>query len=243
MGDQVFYAEANDIMSAASKQARDNFKYFWRELYWEGRRIIPATDLAFIKAEFREGDIVEHMWVGDIEFDGEKIIGQVINDPNQLKNVCESDIVEIDLKSERFTDWMMMLMGDVCGAYSIHAMRKQMSEEERKAHDEAWGLPFGDPEQPKLPVFTEDPDEEHPMSESMSEMFENFFTENPEEVTDVGPDGFTALHHEALAGNATLCEILLRHGADRDAKTLNGETARDLAEKMGWERVVATLDP
>ncbi|WP_429827641.1 DUF2314 domain-containing protein, partial [Campylobacter concisus] len=28
-------------MQRAFEQARESFKYFWRELYWERRRIVP----------------------------------------------------------------------------------------------------------------------------------------------------------------------------------------------------------
>jgi ankyrin repeat protein len=43
------------------------------------------------------------------------------------------------------------------------------------------------------------------------------------------PRGWTALHHAVSRGNARMVEDLIRAGADRDACTTAGETARDLA--------------
>ncbi len=62
----VFYAPGADpAILAASERARATFKYLWRELTWEYRRIIPALELAAVKAAFGdEGghpDEVEHM--------------------------------------------------------------------------------------------------------------------------------------------------------------------------------------
>lgn len=39
----VFYADGEDAaMLEAFKRARESFRYFWRELYWENHRIIPV---------------------------------------------------------------------------------------------------------------------------------------------------------------------------------------------------------
>ncbi len=54
MGDSVIYyvEQADKPVNRASERARKTFKYFWRELFWERRRIIPALDFAMVKAPF-----------------------------------------------------------------------------------------------------------------------------------------------------------------------------------------------
>jgi len=43
----VFLFDNSDPeMQRAYEQARATFKYFWRELAWERRRVVPALDLA-----------------------------------------------------------------------------------------------------------------------------------------------------------------------------------------------------
>ncbi len=90
----VFYAEPDDPeMQEAAKRAVSSFKYLWRELTWEYRRIIPALELSGIKAAFKDPDEdhVEHMWLSEIEFDGEVIRAKFLNSPNQLTSVREGD--------------------------------------------------------------------------------------------------------------------------------------------------------
>ena len=81
----VFFFDNDDPeMQRAYEQARATFRYFWREIAWEQRRIVPALDLACVKAPFSDpGEVdseddeaqVEQMWVSDVRFDGRLITG------------------------------------------------------------------------------------------------------------------------------------------------------------------------
>lgn len=91
---KIFFADAADPeMSKAYKKAQETFKYFWREQSWEYRRIIPALSVSCVKVAFSQEDpssdspIVEHMWINDINFDGDLIKGYLINKPNKLTNI------------------------------------------------------------------------------------------------------------------------------------------------------------
>lgn len=54
MGDSVIYyvEQADEPVNRAGERARKTFKYFWRELFWERRRIISALDFAMVKVPF-----------------------------------------------------------------------------------------------------------------------------------------------------------------------------------------------
>src|SRR5205823_7956181 len=77
----VFMSDDSDPeMQRAYEKARATFRYFWREVAWERRRIVPALNLACVKAPFSDGakptrgrdtPEVEHMWLSDVDFDGE----------------------------------------------------------------------------------------------------------------------------------------------------------------------------
>src|SRR5262245_8176246 len=98
---KVFVADDNDPeMQRAYEKARANFRYFWREVAWERRRIVPALDLAAVKAPFsdgpgagrpKDGPEAEHMWFSEVDFDGEFVSGVLINSPNWLKTVKAGD--------------------------------------------------------------------------------------------------------------------------------------------------------
>lgn len=233
----VFFANQDENMVDASMKARHTLRYFWREIYWDRRRIISGVDIGMVKAAFQEGVIVEHMWVSDIYFDGYVVNGFLANQPNELTNINRGDPVEIKLH-ETLTDWLLYSCGVVYGGFSIHEMRLNMSESERAGHDEAWGLPFGDPAAPELP---EDVGQDHPMAANMVEPMMNFLKEDPDALTNSDEMDYTMLHDEAVAGNVPMIKVLLKCGADKNAKTKRGDTPLDLATKLGWTEAMKLL--
>lgn len=238
----VFMAEDSDPeMQRAYEQARATFRYFWREMSWEQRRIVPALDLAAVKAPFSDepgsGDNpeTEHMWLSDIEFDGEFVTGVLLNAPNWVRSIQEGDSARIPVS--QISDWMYAIGGEVYGAWTVNLLRSRMSPQERQEHDEAWGLSFGDP----LRVRTGAEQEPHPMSENMAPSLREHLATNPSLVSAKGHNGWTLLHQEASAGSTATVRVLLEAGADPNAAADNGMTPLQLAQALGWEPVVELL--
>lgn len=247
---KVFYSKTdNPEMIKAYEKAQETFKYFWRELSWEHRRIIPALELACVKIAFTQSapnssePLVEHMWINEVGFDGETVSGILINEPNELTNVKNGDAVEIPLN--QISDWLFACEDKTYGGFTIQAMRAEMSPKERRQHDQAWGLNFGDfndimvvnrqKEQPENLT-------EHPMSKNMGEKLKEFVQTNPGELTSTDAAGYTFLHKETIAGNRTSVEILLAAGADKNAVTNSGKTALDFAKQLNWEHIIPLLE-
>lgn len=243
----IFFADGeSQNMINAFEKAQETFKYFWRELSWEYRRIIPALDVACVKLAFTqdiEGEtIVEHMWINEINFDGEKIKGILVNDPNDLTNVSNGDYVEIPIN--QISDWLFATQDKTYGGFTIQAMRSEMTETERQEHDDAWGLDFGDYNDILVAYEQKEKPEnltEHPMSINMKDSLANFIKENPNELNGEDEFGYAFLHREAIAGNSTIVKVLLDLGADKDAKTNANKTARDFAESLKWEHLLPLL--
>lgn len=151
----VFLNPGDDAeMEQAFKRARQTFRFFWRELAWEYRRIVPALGVACVKVAFsdppevqsdREAPAVEQMWVNDVEFDGQHVFGTLINKPNWLTTVHEGDSVKI--RPTQVNDWMYSVNDRVFGGYTVNLMRSRMPKKERAQHDAAWGMDFGSPEE------------------------------------------------------------------------------------------------
>ncbi|MFZ6741621.1 DUF2314 domain-containing protein [Undibacterium sp. JH2W] len=263
----VMFEGASPAMQVAAEQARKTFKYFWRELSWERRRIIPALDLAAVKIAFptgSSGDVpeVEHMWINEIQFDGDTITGILLNNPQWFDSIAAGDPVSVSL--EEIDDWMYAIDGKVYGGYSIDVIRSGMSKTERDDHDRAWDLDFGKPG--KISVVLEPAKEkqgflsslfdtteksvlnniddlpEHPASENMAEPMDKGLQDEPAFTRSVDEAGWTLLQRDALAGNLAQVTLLVKHGADPGALNPKGETALDLARKMGWPRIVAFLE-
>lgn len=246
----TFFSEAdNPEMIAAFHKAQETFKYFWRELSWEFRRIVPALDLACVKVAFMENvlyqtaPIVEHMWINDVEFDGYVISGTLANDPNELSNVKNGDFVEVPLN--QISDWLFTSGGKTYGGFTIQVLRAGMDEEERIGHDQAWGLDFGDYNDVSVVYEQKEHPEnliEHPMSINMKDKLAAFIGEHPAELSKQDQSGYTILHREIVAGNKSSVEVLLQLGADKNIKTGKGNSALDLAKQVGWEEIIPMFE-
>ncbi len=261
---KVFLFDKDDPdMQRAYEEARSTFKYFWRELAWESRRIVPGLDLACVKAPFADGapsksskgnPEVEQMWLGEVDFDGQFITGALLNSPNWLKSVKAGDSARFTL--EEITDWMYAFDGEVFGAYTVNLMRSRMSRAERNDHDSAWGLNFGDPNSIRIMPVTKtwggmikgwfggktDPDiQEHPMSKVAGTALKQQLLDEPAMLHEKDDRGWTLLHHQALAGSTATVEILLELGADTNAKTNHGMTPLQLAQSLKWDKVITLL--
>lgn len=266
----VFFADGNDPeMIKAYQKAQDTFKYFWREQSWEYRRIIPGLDVACVKTLFEEQDeqtgenLAEHMWINEVFFDGNSIKGYLINEPNELKNIQVGDYVEIPLS--HLTDWLFAITPNVqkpkglsklfsssspvlpktYGGFTIQKMRADMSEAERKDHDEAWQLDFGDFNDIEVVNNQkEDPENliEHPMSQNMKDEFEKFLQQYPDEILNIDDHGLTLLHRETIAGNLTTVKVALKAGADKNILSGNGKTALEYAKQLKWDHIIPVLE-
>lgn len=243
----IYFSVDSPQMLDAYKKAQSTFKYFWREVWWERRRMIPALEIECVQAKFLQEQasglpIVEYMWLDDIDFDGISVKGVLINHPDRLTNVKEGDLVEIPLCE--ISDWLFAIQNKTYGGFSIQVLRAQMDKKERIKHDKAWGFDFGDPDKIQV-AFEQDKHSEylveHPMSRNMGKSLEEFLTNHPEEVTQKDEFGYTMLHREAIAGNRSCIEILLERGADVTARTNSGYTALDFARKLEWEHLIAIL--
>lgn len=253
MSENLVYFTANSSpkMIEAFKEAQNTFKYFWRELFWEYRRIVPSLSIAFVKIAFiqktQNDEIIEHMWIDNVHFDGNNITGVLLNSPNKITNINNGDTINVPFN--QISDWLIANNVDTIpktyGGFTIQAIRSSMSENERFEHDNAWGLDFGDSNEVLYVIDQKIKPEnliEHPMSINMREKLNQFLIENPNEISVKDENGLTLLHKETIAGNATSVEVLLKFGADKNHKSNQGETSIDLAKKMQWQHIIAIFE-
>lgn len=245
----IFHSGDDPEMLNAYKKAQETFGYFWRELYWEYRRIIPALDIGCVKVAFSQetdepdNPIIEHMWINEINFDGFQIYGVLINEPNELTNIKNGDNVIVTLS--QVSDWLFAIAGKTYGGFTIQLMRSYMSDAERQSHDTVWGLEFGDFNNILVAYEQETAPNnliEHPMSINSKQNFADFLSENLELITTTNDNGEGLIHQEAIVGNRSNIEVLLAKGGDKSAKTNDGKTALDYAKMMNWKHLYEILE-
>jgi hypothetical protein len=166
------------------------------------------------------------------------VSGELLNQPNWLKSVKQGDPVRLPL--ERVSDWMYVMGGEVYGAFTVQLLRSRMGRKERAEHDAAWGLNFGDPAEVRVVEDPADLERDHPMSVNMAADLHETIAGDPSFMS-ADEQGWTILHHLALAGSTTGVKVLLKAGADPNLRTADGRTAADLAESLGWDEVVKLL--
>jgi uncharacterized protein YegJ (DUF2314 family) len=252
---EILWSDASDPeMEQAYQNARETFKFFWRELFWEYRRIIPSFDLALVKLPLSDEKNsqdentqppVEHMWINNINFDGESIEGILINEPQLIQSVKQGDAIRAPFK--KISDWMYSIQSQVYGAFTVKLLRSRMNKKERNRHDDVWGLIFADPQQNRITPYFEqekliDTTIEHPMSEKMIPSLRKFLEEHPSQIEQKDERGWTMLHHHSLAGSTPTVRILLEYGASPTIKTKDGKTPLDLAIMMKWKNLIILFE-
>jgi uncharacterized protein YegJ (DUF2314 family) len=114
-------------MNAAIRLAQQTFPEFVREIELESRRIIPALDAAVVKAFFFEPATPargEHMFVDEIEVEGEVIHGVLSGTPQSVRGLAEGQRVSFPLV--QLSDWFIVIGGRGRGGYTLDVIAKRM---------------------------------------------------------------------------------------------------------------------
>ncbi len=252
----VFLDSASPEMQNAAESAQETFRFYWREMTWERRRIVPGLEVTAVKVGLADkgGGFVskmlgkstsakrderEYMWLGEIDFDGYRVKGTLQNEPNNIKGYRLGQ--QVDVALAEISDWLYAIGDTAYGGFTVDLIRQTMDADARTAHDAAWGLDFGAAGSVSLTPFDDD-EAEHPMSENMGPQLEEALAANPSFATEASPDGSTLLHDMALGGSLASVDILLRHGADPTLTRADGATPLALAKVMNWPQVVRRLE-
>jgi uncharacterized protein YegJ (DUF2314 family) len=125
-------------MNEAMAKARDTLEEFERRL----ANPSPKQSMAIIKGRFTEGDLVEHMWLGQIEVTPDGYRGVLGNDPYELTTVKAGETLE--LPRAQVSDWIVVDDGKLVGGYTMRLLRSRLPEGERAAFDAQNGIRIED---------------------------------------------------------------------------------------------------
>ena len=124
---EVFRIEDKDAqMRQAVREARRSVRVFIAALKNPSK---GQHDFEVKKPFMKDGE-VEHIWLADVEFKGNRFHGLVDNHPHKIKGLKFGDRVSVN--PDEISDWVFVENGKLVGGYTIRVLSGNLSPEERK---------------------------------------------------------------------------------------------------------------
>jgi uncharacterized protein YegJ (DUF2314 family) len=82
-----------------------------------------------VKKAFVDGNSVEHLWIGDLTWDGKNFHGRVNNKPLDVSNVRLGQ--KVTVAPREVTDWMFIKSGKMMGGFTTRVLYARLSPKER----------------------------------------------------------------------------------------------------------------
>ncbi len=95
-----------------------------------------ATDTDFaVKKPCYENGQVEHIWLTDVRFVGNRFQGRLDNQPRKITRLKMGDLVSVN--PNEISDWMYVRDGVLVGGYTLRAHYTELTPQEKQAFDQA----------------------------------------------------------------------------------------------------------
>lgn len=128
--------EEDSSMNRAIRLAKITLPYFRKALESKNQDLYAFN----VRVEFDAFETVEHIWIRNVFLKNSKYYGIVDNEPIDIddKSIHAGDSILID--NNAINDWMYLENGVLRGGFTTRAIRKKMTEEERKQFDSQYGI-------------------------------------------------------------------------------------------------------
>lgn len=119
-----FYGDDPEL-NAAIEEAQRRLPEFRRALDEDARRLIPALNGALVKARFDSPvtGAIEHMWIEDVGFEDDKIVGTLASEPNNIPELSQGAWVSVS--PEDISDWVYRHGDRTVGGFTIRVMQQR----------------------------------------------------------------------------------------------------------------------
>lgn len=112
-------------MEHAVKRARNTLGFFVAAMHAKK----PADSGFEVKKAFIDGGNVEHLWVGELSFDGKNFRGKINNRPRDLRNVRLGQ--QVVVAPHEISDWMFVKNGELIGGYTTRVLYARLSAKDK----------------------------------------------------------------------------------------------------------------
>ena len=88
-----------------------------------------------VKKPFIQGDQVEHIWLSDVQFVGNRFQGRVDNQPRKIRGLKLGQLVSVN--PNEISDWMYVDKGKLIGGYTVRVRYNELSSAQKQQFDAA----------------------------------------------------------------------------------------------------------
>jgi uncharacterized protein YegJ (DUF2314 family) len=119
-----FYGDDPEL-NAAIEEAQRRLPEFRRALDEDARRLIPALNGALVKARFENPvtGALEHMWLEDVGFEGDRIVGTLASEPDNIPELSNGQWVSVS--PEDISDWVYRQGDRTVGGFTVRVMQRR----------------------------------------------------------------------------------------------------------------------
>jgi uncharacterized protein YegJ (DUF2314 family) len=94
-----------------------------------------------IKKPFIQNGLVEHIWLSDVQFVGNRFQGRVDNQARKIQGLKAGQIVSVN--PNEISDWLYVDHGKLVGGYTVRVQYNELSAKEKEQFDHAADFKIG----------------------------------------------------------------------------------------------------
>jgi uncharacterized protein YegJ (DUF2314 family) len=94
-----------------------------------------------VKKPFIQGNEVEHIWLSDVRFVGNRFQGRIDNKPEKIRGLKLGQLVSVN--PNEISDWLYVDNGKLVGGYTVRAHYNELSPEQKQEFDRAADFKIG----------------------------------------------------------------------------------------------------
>jgi uncharacterized protein YegJ (DUF2314 family) len=134
-----YFEVPNDhaAMHRAVNEARKTVGKFIKAL----QHPAPGQQDFEVKKPFIQGNQVEHIWLSDVRFVGNRFQGQVDNRPRKIRGLKLGQLVSVN--PNEISDWLYVDNGNLVGGYTVRAHYDELSPEQKQKFYREADFKFG----------------------------------------------------------------------------------------------------
>jgi uncharacterized protein YegJ (DUF2314 family) len=86
-----------------------------------------------VKKPLIEGGQVEHIWLSDVRFVGNRFVGRIDNQPRKIPRLKVGQ--QVSVNPNEISDWLYLDNGKLVGGYTVRAHYNELSPQQKQKFD------------------------------------------------------------------------------------------------------------